>query len=63
MGPQQQLLSANTLLNSKRPKVTVMHKHFSFKGSPNFTGELSGNGTEFWARDSVSPQSGGMECG
>jgi len=35
-GPQQQLQFANTLL-TKGPKVTVMHKHFSFKGPLNFT--------------------------
>ena len=34
--PQQQLQCVNTLI-SNGPKVTVMYKHFSFKGSPNFT--------------------------
>jgi len=35
-GPQEQLQWVNTLL-SKGPKITVMYKHFSFKGPTNFT--------------------------
>ena len=34
--PQQQLQCVKTWL-SKGPEVTVMHKHFSSKGHPNFT--------------------------
>jgi len=36
-GPQQATAVVMCNLLSKGPKVTVMHKHFSFKGPPNYT--------------------------